>query len=150
MSDVREALLALKAARDISPSFPVMVSITYNQNPRGFFTLIGSDIKTTVNQLEEAGADVIGSNCGNGSPQMIQIGKEILKHTSKPVVIQPNAGIPELKGGKTIYPETPQFMAQKAEFLIETGISIIGGCCGTTPEHIKAIKEVILSKQSKS
>ena len=143
MSDIHEALLALKAAKDISGTIPVMVSMTYNKIPRGFYTIMGTDIKTTVEKLEENGADIIGSNCGNGSESMIHIAGEIKENTKLPVVIQPNAGMPELKGTRTIYPESGEFMAAKGKILLEAGVSIIGGCCGTTPEHISAMRSII-------
>ena len=70
---------------------------------------------------------------------MLEIAKEFKKHSRLPLIIQSNAGLPEIRGEEVIYPETPEFMAEKSKELVLTGVSIIGGCCGTTPEHIRAI-----------
>jgi 5-methyltetrahydrofolate--homocysteine methyltransferase len=85
---------------------------------------------------------MIGSNCGNGIENMIKIAEEFSAYTRLPIIIQSNAGIPTLQDGIAVYPETPEFMAEKSKDLIKVGVKIIGGCCGTTPEHIAAIKKV--------
>jgi len=141
MTDIQEAILAVKAAKSISPEITVMATMTFNKNPRGFFTIMGNTIETAAKELEAAGADIIGSNCGNGIENMIEIAKEYKQHTKLPLIIQANAGLPEIKNDMVIYPETPSFMAQKSKELIKIGVSIIGGCCGTTPDHIRAIAE---------
>jgi 5-methyltetrahydrofolate--homocysteine methyltransferase len=143
MSDIQEALLALKATRSISASFPVMVTLTYDKTARGFFTFMGVDINTTITKLENEGVDVIGSNCGNGFENMVEIAKQFKKLTSIPLLIQANAGQPRLTGDGLIYDETPDFFAENTRKLIDIGVSIIGGCCGTTPAHISAIRQVI-------
>ena len=143
MSDIQEALLALKATRSISASFPVMVTLTYDKTARGFYTYMGIDIDSTIKKLENEGVDVIGSNCGNGFENMVEIAKQFKKLTSIPLLIQANAGQPRLTGDGLIYDETPDFFAENARKLIDLGVSIIGGCCGTTPAHISAIRQVI-------
>ena len=143
MMDLNEAILALKAARPISKEIPIIATMTFNETPRGFFTIMGNDIKTVAEKLEKNGADIIGSNCGNGIENMIKIACEFKKHTSLPIIIQSNAGIPEMKEGKLIYSETPEFFGEKTKELIKAGVSIIGGCCGTTPEHIKVIRKIV-------
>ena len=104
---------------------------------------MGTDIPAAVKALTDAGADIIGSNCGNGIENMIRIAEDFKSETDSPVIIQSNAGLPELKDGKIFYSETPEFMAEKAVELAELDISIIGGCCGTTPAHIRAIRDKI-------
>lgn len=143
MTDLTEATLAIKAARSISETIPIIATMTFDPTPRGFFTIMGVDIKRAASGLEEAGADLVGSNCGNGSETMVAIAKEFRVHSRLPLVIQPNAGLPELKAGKAVYPETPEFMAEKAGQLVACGVSVIGGCCGTTPEHIRAIRAAV-------
>jgi len=143
MIDINEALSALKAARDISSDIPVIATMTFDSTPRGFFTIMGTDIPTAAKTLIEAGADIVGSNCGNGIENMIKIAEDFKIETEYPVIIQSNAGLPVLREGKIFYPETPEFMAEKAVELAELDISIIGGCCGTTPDHIKAIRDRI-------
>jgi 5-methyltetrahydrofolate--homocysteine methyltransferase len=143
MTDLKEATLAIQAAKTISASTPVIATMTFDPTPRGFYTIMGVSIKDAAQGLEKAGADIIGSNCGNGIENMIEIGKEFRKYSSLPLIIQSNAGIPRIQGDKLIYPEAPEFMAEKAKELILAGVSIIGGCCGTTPEHIKALRKMV-------
>lgn len=143
MTDLREAILAIEAARSISSEIPVMATMTFDPTPRGYFTIMGINIETASKGLEEAGADIIGSNCGNGSEKMLEIAREFRKHTTLPLLIQPNAGLPELEEGRIVYRETPEFMAGRAGELIDLGVSIIGGCCGTTPEHIRALRNLV-------
>lgn len=143
MMDLREMLLALKAARKMAPGIPVMATLTYNATPKGFFTIMGDSIENAAHALEEAGADVVGSNCGNGIENMIRIAMEYRKHTALPLIIQSNAGLPLIENGELIYPETPEFMAERSKELVDAGVSIIGGCCGTTPEHVRAIKKAM-------
>jgi len=104
---------------------------------------MGITIEAATKKIEDSGADIIGSNCGNGIEDLVLIAKEHKKHSNLPILIQANAGIPELKDGIPFYPETPEFMAEKCEELIAVGVSIIGGCCGTTPAHIKAIRNIV-------
>ena len=143
MTDLTEAKLAIEAAREISADIPIMATMTFDPTPRGFYTVMGVTIEAAAKELEAAGATIIGSNCGNGIEKMIEIAIEFKQRTSLPVIIQSNAGVPELKEGKPFYPETPDFMGQKSEALIEAGVAVIGGCCGTTPDHIRAIRAAV-------
>lgn len=145
MSDIHEAMLAVKAAKDVSPNTPVIATMTFSATPRGFFTIMGNDIKQAIQSLHEAGADIVGSNCGNGIENMVTIASEIRRFTKLPIIIQSNAGLPEIKKGRLFYPESPEFMASKVPALIASGVSIIGGCCGTTPAHIRAIRKAVAS-----
>lgn len=141
MTDLNEATLAVKAAKAVSAKIPVMATMTFDETPRGFFTIMGVNIETAASGLQNAGADIIGSNCGNGIENMIKIAREFKKVSNVPIIIQSNAGQPETKSGKLIYPETAEFFAEKTRDLVDAGVSIIGGCCGTTPEYIRAITE---------
>jgi 5-methyltetrahydrofolate--homocysteine methyltransferase len=143
MTDLQEAILAIKAAKEIDSKFPVMATMTFDATPRGFFTIMGVTIEQACKGLADAGADVIGSNCGNGIENMISIAAEFKKHTELPLIIQSNAGLPAMVDGELVYPETPKFMADKSRQLLDIGVNIIGGCCGTTPEHIEAIARVV-------
>lgn len=143
MIDLREATLAIKAAKSIAPSTPVMATMTFDHTPKGFYTVMGVSTEAAVKGLEQAGADVIGSNCGNGIENMIKIAQDYKRYSMLPLIIQSNAGIPAVKGNRAVYPETPEFMAEKTKELIRIGIAIIGGCCGTTPVHISAIRKVV-------
>ena len=146
MTDLAEASLAVAAAKSLSPSTPVMATMTFDDTHRGFFTVMGVSLQQAANGLKEAGADVIGSNCGNGSDTMVEIARALAPHTSLPILIQPNAGIPENRDGLVVYPESPQYMAERATELIDVGVAIVGGCCGTTPDHIRALREVVVAR----
>ncbi len=143
MIDVREATLAVRAARTAAPGKPVLATMTFDSTPRGFFTIMGSSIERAAAGLEEAGADAIGSNCGNGIEKMVEIARELSSHTGLPLVVQSNAGLPESRDGRVVYPETPDFMADKARALIDLDVAVIGGCCGTGPEHIRALRGLL-------
>jgi len=143
MIDLQEATYAIKGARRVSSSIPVMATMTFENTPKGFYTVMGVGIEEAAKGLEIAGADVVGSNCGNGIENMVLIAKEFMQYTRLPVIIQSNAGKPELIRDKAVYPETPDFMAEKAGGLISLGVSIIGGCCGTTPAHIRALRKAV-------
>lgn len=146
MTDLREAILAVKAAKAVSSQTPVVATMTFDVTPRGFYTIMGIGIKDAANGLQKAGADIIGSNCGNGIENMTAIARAFKKVTSLPLIIQSNAGLPENRGGRLVYAETPDFFANRTMHLIDAGVSIIGGCCGTTPEHIRAMKSVVDSR----
>ena len=143
MTDLTEATLAIRAAKAISSSTPVVAAMTFDLTPRGFFTVMGTSIEQAARGLEEAGADIIGSNCGNGIENMVEIAKEFKEYSKLPIIIQSNAGIPKMQGDQPTWPETPEFMAEKAKELVSLGVSIIGGCCGTTPEHIRALRKTV-------
>ena len=143
MTDLNEAVLAVQAVRSISASIPVMATMTYDPTPDGFYTIMGVTVQQAVEGLGGAGADIIGSNCGNGIKNMIEIAAQYKQLTDLPIIIQSNAGLPEMKGTTVVYNESPEFMAEQALKLKELGVSIIGGCCGTTPDHIRAIRKAV-------
>jgi 5-methyltetrahydrofolate--homocysteine methyltransferase len=140
MSALDEASIAVRAARE-NTGCTVIATMTFSKTPKGDFrTMMGVSPEKMAVAMKNAGAHVIGSNCGNGIEQMIGIVNAIRKVNSEiPLIIQANAGLPELEDGKTVYRESPEIMASFVEELINAGTNIIGGCCGTTPEHIKAI-----------
>jgi 5-methyltetrahydrofolate--homocysteine methyltransferase len=143
MTDLQEASLFVKAAKNIAPDIPVVASMTFDKFPKGYFTIMGVSIEDAIKGLIGAGADVIGSNCGNGIDRMIDIAKNLKELSDIPILIQSNAGIPENRNGEIVYPESPSYFEDKTLELIEAGVSIIGGCCGTTPEHVRAIRKVV-------
>jgi 5-methyltetrahydrofolate--homocysteine methyltransferase len=143
MSSLEEAACAIRAAKKLNPTFDIICTMTFEGSPKGYKTMMGVDCQKAAEGLEAAGADVIGANCGNGPEQMITITKEMRKYTKKPILIHANAGLPVLVGTKTTFKQTPEDMAGKVRELVDAGAQIIGGCCGTTPAHIAAIKKEI-------
>jgi len=147
MISIEETVMAAKAAK--KTKLPVIAMMTFDINKGDVRTVMGVSAQTMVQQLEDAGADIVGSNCGHGIESMIDIVKAIKKETSRFIMAEPNAGIPALKEGKMIYDGTPELMASYASELIDAGANIIGGCCGTTPVHIEQIKKEIERRNKK-
>jgi 5-methyltetrahydrofolate--homocysteine methyltransferase len=143
MIDLEEALLALQSARRISSTIPITVSMMYTNTPSGFYTIMGNSLEECLQRLSDNGCDIHGSNCGNGIQDMIEIAKSLKIFSSQPVLIQANAGKPEIKESTVIYPESPENFYNLAEQLIQTGVSVIGGCCGTDYDHIKSIRKAV-------
>ncbi|MBD3236977.1 MAG: hypothetical protein GF330_09755 [Candidatus Eisenbacteria bacterium] len=143
MTDLNEASLAIRASRDLSGTLPILATMTFDETPRGFYTIMGTSVADAVSGLGAAGADAVGSNCGNGIAKMVAIAREMREIAEQPLIIQSNAGLPEIEGERTVYRETPDLMAAQAQELLELGVSIIGGCCGTTPDHIRALRRII-------
>ena len=135
---IEEAVIAVRAAKETT-GLVVMATMVFDKGPRGYFTMMGVTPEQAVEGLEEAGADVVGTNCGNGIEKMVEIATRMRAVTDKYLVIQSNAGIPIIKNGETCYLETPEFMAKHYGDLAELPINILGGCCGTTAEHIRKL-----------
>jgi 5-methyltetrahydrofolate--homocysteine methyltransferase len=144
MSAVDEATLAVKAARE-NTSLEVICTFTFEKTVNGDYrTMMGVSPSEMAVAMVEAGADIIGTNCGNGIERMIDIVKEIREAApDMPILVHANAGAPVNVNGIDTFPETPEDMKRQIPALIEAGANIIGGCCGTTPAHIKAMKEAI-------
>ncbi len=144
MSAIDEASIAVKAAKE-STGLDVVCTFTFEKTILGEYkTMMGVSPTEMVKAVKEAGASIIGSNCGNGFEQMIEIVREMRSiDPTTPILIHANAGKPNYVEGKTVFPDTPVKMAAVTPELIRAGANIIGGCCGTTPEHIKAIVNAI-------
>jgi 5-methyltetrahydrofolate--homocysteine methyltransferase len=139
MTDLAEALLAVRGVRSISADVPVMATMTFDVVPRGAFTVMGVSVPMAAEALAAAGADIVGANCGAGVEDMLVVAEAFLSCATVPVAIQPNAGLPVLELGSLTYPETPERFAESVAPLATRGVRIIGGCCGTTPAHIRAL-----------
>lgn len=142
MTALDELKCAVKAAKENS-DLEIICSMTFDKGPRGYATMMGITPDRAVSELEDVGADFVGSNCGAGIENMIEVAAVMKKSTGLPLWIKPNAGLPELIAGKTVFRETPEQMALRIPELVKAGASIIGGCCGTTPGHILKFREVI-------
>ena len=134
--DIQEMRAALLAAKEVCGAVPVICQLSYSEDGR---TVTGTDPRTAAITLSAMGADIIGVNCSLGPEQLVPIVKTLAENTDKPISVQPNAGMPHLENGETIFPMTPKDFGYWAPKLIEAGATYIGGCCGTTPAHIRAI-----------
>ena len=144
MSDLEEAELAVRAAKE-NTSCEVICTMTFEKTVDGDYkTMMGISPVDVVQPLIRAGADILGSNCGNGTAGMIDI-LSIFRKTNQdiPLIIQGNAGMPKYLEGKTVFQESPEETASYIPRMINLGVNIVGGCCGTTPEHIRQIAERI-------
>lgn len=146
--DLREAVCAVKACKE-NFSLPVFVSIAFDTEQKGGRTIMGDSAEQCAKKLTDSGADVVGANCGSLDPtQMAVVISKIKGATSLPLLAQPNAGKPKLIADKTIFEMTPEPFAAGIAECLDAGASIVGGCCGTTPEHIRAVAEM-LNKRKK-
>jgi 5-methyltetrahydrofolate--homocysteine methyltransferase len=144
MTALDEAVIAVKAARQYTPC-EVICTMTFDKTVTGEFrTMMGVSPSEMVSELKAAGAHILGANCGNGIEGMVKITEEIrLADKEIPVLIHANAGMPVFKNGSTSFPETPDMMAAIVPNLVAAGANIIGGCCGTTPQHISKLVRVL-------
>lgn len=149
MTDLEEAKLAIRAAKE-NTRCEVFCTMTFEKTVSGEFrSMMGISPTEMVETLIDAGADLIGANCGNGIADMIGIVEEIRKTDKNiPVLVHANAGMPVYRDGETFFPETPGEMAVLVPKIIAAGANIIGGCCGTTPDHICKVREVVDSTTS--
>lgn len=143
MSDLDEATAAVRAAKQVAPHLPVMATMTFERSRRGFFTVMGTGVEAAASGLAAAGADVIGSNCGTGIEDMVEIARVMAPVSSLPLAFQPNAGLPETCDGVLVYRQTPEQLAARVPELLALGVAIVGGCCGTTPDHVRTLRQAV-------
>ncbi|MDK3156734.1 homocysteine S-methyltransferase family protein [Kamptonema cortianum] len=145
MAELEEAQIALKAAQSIGK--PVVVSMVYDSGRDRDRTMMGVTPEQATESLDEWGADIIGANCGNGIEGFLSLGKRIRSRTQKPVWLKANAGLPVIREAMTCYETTPEQFARAAIKLADMGASFIGGCCGTSPDHIRALAAQLASRE---
>jgi 5-methyltetrahydrofolate--homocysteine methyltransferase len=138
--DIKEARAAVIAIRELSADIPVIAMLTFDDNGR---SVLGTPPEAAAITLEAVGADILGSNCGLGVDGIYGILAAMRRVTALPLISQANAGLPVLKNGKTLFPGTPEEMTAYHNRMLELGVRIIGGCCGTTPTHIRAIRDAL-------
>ena len=139
---IEEAEIAIRVAKE-NTDIVVMASMVFDKGPSGFATIMGVSPEEAMSTLEIVGADVVGANCGNGIADMVELAKEIRGATDGYTLIHSNAGIPSIKDAAIVYPESPDDMAGGFSELAGIGINIIGGCCGTGPDHIRALANAV-------
>ena len=139
MADPAEAKLAIAAAKETG--LPVVGCMVFDSGKDLDRTMMGTTPEQAAEQLTDAGADVIGSNCGQGVVGFVQICRRLSAATDRPIWIKANAGLPQVVDGDTVFTETPEQFVEQVPQLVEAGAAFIGGCCGTTPEFIRAVRE---------
>ncbi|OJU13020.1 MAG: methionine synthase [Clostridiales bacterium 43-6] len=146
MSDIEEAVIAIQAAKE-NTDLEIICTFTFDRTVRGDYrTMMGVSPTAAAAAAVQAGADMIGTNCGNGMERMKDIVAEMRKAFPEvPILVHANAGLPVNEDGKVVFPQTPEEMAALTPDVIRAGAGIVGGCCGTTPEHINAIKYAIMN-----
>ena len=142
MASAVEAAAAVRAAKRTC-GLPVFACMTYSAGKGGFRTMMGETVGDATAALLDAGADIVGSNCGLGVAQMVEVVREIRTAAAVPVIAKPNAGQPRLVGGKTVFDEDAETWARKVPELVAAGANIVGGCCGTSPAHIARANELL-------
>lgn len=145
MTDLDEALLALAAARETG--LPVIVSMVFDSGKEKDRTMMGKTVEEVARALTAAGADVVGANCGLGIERYVPIGRRLRSATPQPIWIKPNAGLPEMVEGRIRYRTTPEQFATEALGLRDAGVHFLGGCCGTTPDHIRALRDTVATRR---
>ena len=135
-----ELLQAIRAARELNETIPLMAQVTINDDGH---LVSGASLDTVVAEVQKHSVDVLGLNCSVGPKAMLEALEHLKSLTSLPLSVQPNAGLPQSIGGRNIYLASPEYMAEYAKRFIQTGAAIVGGCCGTNPEHIKAIRRAV-------
>lgn len=140
MMSLQECRAAVLAIREVCPEKPIMATLTFNEDGR---TLYGTPPEVGVCVLQSLGVDAVGVNCSTGPEGMVPIIEKMAEYATVPLIAKPNAGLPELDGLETVYRMTPEEFAKTGKRLVEAGASLIGGCCGTTPAHIKALTDAV-------
>ena len=135
-SDISELQQAVLAAREVAPGIPVIAQIAINPDGK---SLMGTPLEWAMKKLDEWEVDVVGLNCSVGPQPMMTALPKIRATTNRPLCVQPNAGMPKLVEGRTFYMSTPEYFAEFTKGFLQSGVNIIGGCCGTTPDHIRAM-----------
>lgn len=141
MSDLAEAKLAVQAAR--ATGLPVVACMVFDSGKNKDRTMMGTTPEQAAEELTAAGVDAVGANCGNGIEGYVPVCRRMAAATSLPVWIKPNAGLPEIEGGKVVYRTTPAEFASHVPALLEAGAGFVGGCCGTNPDFIRAAGQAL-------
>jgi methionine synthase I (cobalamin-dependent)/5,10-methylenetetrahydrofolate reductase len=143
-SHVPELVQAVRAVKEVDPSFPIIAQVTVNDDAR---LVSGAGLDAFVRDIEPLGVDVLGMNCSVGPKSMLDALEQLKALTTVPISVQPNAGLPQNVGGRNLYLMSPEYLAEYAKRFIQTGAMVVGGCCGTNPEHIRAIRRAVSALQ---
>ena len=139
--DLKEILAAIGGVRSVS-RLPIFASMTFRRTPKGYATVMGNTPPESMAALVEAGAFVVGANCSLGSGDMVELAGEIRRAVDIPVMAKPNAGVPKVEKGRTIYTESVSCFVRNMARISGLGVQVIGGCCGTTPDYIHSMSRL--------
>ena len=145
-SELAEVLLALRVVKDAT-GLPVIASMSFDSGPQRTRTMMGAHAGESAAALEDAGADVVGCNCGSGINHALPAVVALRAGTSLPLWVKPNAGLPELENDRAVWKQTPEDFAAQVPLLLDVGANIIGGCCGSGPEHIRRVAMVVARRK---
>lgn len=148
MADADEMEAAVRAAHEAA-GLPVVASMTYNRTPKGYRTMMGNTPEACVRKAEAAGASLVGANCGTGIEDYVPLAPVLRGLTKLPVWVKANAGVPQIVAGRVTYPLTPEQYAAFVPALVQTGVDVIGGCCGTDPRFIREVGRTIARMRGK-
>ena len=152
MSDPAEAIIGIQAAKASKAGVPVIVTYAFQKTARGAFrTMMGAGVDEAIQRATDSGAQIVGANCGTrlDLDDYVKLARQIVAVAGDaPVIIQPNAGSPHTVGEHVVYDATPEQMAATTLQLLAAGVRIVGGCCGTTPEHVSAISRALVAEKN--
>jgi len=148
-SELAEILLVLEAVREAT-GLPVIASMSFDSGPQRTRTMMGARAEDCASALEEAGADAVGCNCGSGITTFLPIVVALRANANLPLWVKPNAGLPELVDGQVVYRQTPDEFGHYIPELLQAGANIVGGCCGSSPAHIKRVSALVESHKRKA
>jgi len=148
MTDVEEMAIAVRAAAETT-HLPIVASMTYNRTPKGYRTMMGNSPEVCVKRAEDAGAAIIGANCGSGIEDYVPLAPMLRGMTSLPLWVKANAGMPQIVCGKVAYPLSAEQYASFVPALIDAGVDVIGGCCGTDPGFIREVAGKIAGRRQR-
>lgn len=142
MTDLREAVAALRGVAGVSV-LPVIACLTFRLTPRGYFTIMGDSPASSLRQLADEGAAAVGANCTLASGEMVSLVAQVAGALPVPFLAKPNAGQPQLTPEGIVYPEDPPVFAANVRRMTQAGAALVGGCCGSTPEHLRAVRDAL-------
>ncbi len=146
MTDLREAVAAVRGAASVS-ALPVIACLTFRLTPRGYFTVMGDPPVASLKRLVDEGATAVGTNCTLASAEMVELVAEVTRAVAVPFLAKPNAGQPRLTSEGVVYPEGPAEFAANVRRMVSAGAALVGGCCGSTPEHLRAIGNTLRQRR---
>ena len=138
--DLNEALAAIEGVRSVS-DLPIFACLTFQETKNGFYTIMGNHVEDSMKKMVLSGANVVGANCSIGSGPMVRLAGDIRESVATPVIVQPNAGKPEVKEGIVSYSENEEDFTANINRIKELGVEVVGGCCGSTPNFIRIMAE---------